>query len=101
MHEYLDLDLHNYITTNAKTLSQGRVDLGSNLFWYDYKVPVGGCALDVTLEISLICILLSASRGVHFDKRMLLKWSILKSTSEPKPQRKAYHLKDTTLLCDF
>ena len=32
---------------------------------------------------------------------MLLKWSILKSTSEPKPQRKAYHLKDTALLCDF
>ena len=32
---------------------------------------------------------------------MLLKWSILKSTSEPKPQRKAYHLKDTTLLYDF
>ena len=32
---------------------------------------------------------------------MLLKWSIVKSTSEPKPQRKAYHLKDTSLLCDF
>ena len=32
---------------------------------------------------------------------MLLKWSISKSTSEPKPQRKAYHLKDTALLCDF
>ena len=32
---------------------------------------------------------------------MLLKWSIVKSTSEPKPQRKAYHLKDTALLCDF
>ena len=32
---------------------------------------------------------------------MLLKWSIVKSTSESKPQRKAYHLKDTSLLCDF
>ena len=32
---------------------------------------------------------------------MLLKWSIVKSTSEPKPQRKAYHLKDTSLLCNF
>ena len=32
---------------------------------------------------------------------MLLKWSIVKSTSESKPQRKAYHLKDTALLCDF
>ena len=32
---------------------------------------------------------------------MLLKWSILKSSSVPKPQRKAYHLKDTALLCDF
>ena len=32
---------------------------------------------------------------------MLLKWSIVKSTSEPNPQRKAYHLKDTSLLCDF
>ena len=32
---------------------------------------------------------------------MLLKWSIVKSTSEPKPQRKAHHLKDTLLLCDF
>ena len=32
---------------------------------------------------------------------MLLKWSIIKSTSEPKPQRKAYHLKDTALLWDF
>ena len=32
---------------------------------------------------------------------MLLKWSILKSTSESKSQRKAYHLKDTALLCDF
>ena len=32
---------------------------------------------------------------------MLLKWSIVKSTSETKPQRKAYHLKDTSLLCDF
>ena len=32
---------------------------------------------------------------------VLLKWSILKSTSESKPQRKAYHLKDTALLCDF
>ena len=32
---------------------------------------------------------------------VLLKWSIVKSTSEPKPQRKAYHLKDTLLLCDF
>ena len=32
---------------------------------------------------------------------MLLKWSIVKSTTEPKPQRKAYHLKDTSLLCDI
>ena len=32
---------------------------------------------------------------------MLLKWSIVKSTSDPKPQRKAYHLKDTALLWDF
>ena len=50
------------------------------------------------------CILLLASPDVHFDKRMndmLLKWSTVKSTSEPKPQRKAYHLKDTSLLCDF
>ena len=31
---------------------------------------------------------------------MLLKWSIVKSTSELKPQRKACHLKDTA-LCDF
>ena len=56
-----------------------------------------------SLETSLICILLSASRDVHFDKRMIcfFKWSILKSTSEPKPQRKAYHLKDTALLYDF
>ena len=33
---------------------------------------------------------------------MLLKMVYCKkSTSEPKPQRKAYHLKDTALLCDF
>ena len=32
---------------------------------------------------------------------MLLKWFILKSTPEPKPQMKAYHLKDTALLCVF
>ena len=32
---------------------------------------------------------------------MLLKWSIVKNTSAPKPQRKTYHLKDTALLCDF
>ena len=56
-----------------------------------------------SLETGLICILLSASRDVHFDKKidMLLKWSIVKSTSEPKPQRKAYYFKDTALLCDF
>ena len=54
----------------------------------------------LSLETGLICILLSAKRIVHFDKRrirFLLKWSIVKSTSEPKPQRKAYHIKDTTL----
>ena len=56
-----------------------------------------------SLETRLICILLLASRDVHFEKKndILLKWSIVKSTSEPKPQRKAYHLKDTSLLCDF
>ena len=56
-----------------------------------------------TLETSLICILLSPSRDVPFDNRMiwLLEWSIVKSTSEPKPQRKAYHLKDTALLCNL
>ena len=55
-----------------------------------------------SLETSLICILLSASRDVHFDKNdMLLKWSIVKSTSYSKPQRNAYPLKDTALLCDF
>ena len=32
---------------------------------------------------------------------MFLKWSIVKSTPEPKQQRKAYHLNDTWLLCDF
>ena len=32
---------------------------------------------------------------------MLLKWCIVKSTSEPKPHRKAYHLKDTALVWDF
>ena len=32
---------------------------------------------------------------------MLLKWSIVKSTSEAKPQRKPYHPKDTELLFDF
>ena len=32
---------------------------------------------------------------------MLLTWFILKSTSKTKPQRKAYHLKDTALLCVF
>ena len=32
---------------------------------------------------------------------MFLKWYIVKSTPEPKLPRKAYHLKDTTLLCDF
>ena len=32
---------------------------------------------------------------------IILKWSIVKSTSEPKQQRKAYHLNDTSLLCDF
>ena len=30
-----------------------------------------------------------------------LKWSIVKSTSEPKPQRKAYNLKDTALFIRF
>ena len=36
-----------------------------------------------TLETSLICILLSASRDVHFYKQnyMFLKWSFVKSTS--------------------
>ena len=50
-----------------------------------------------------MCILLSPSRDVHFDKRMIcfLSGLIVKSPSEPKPQRKAYHLKDTTLLCEF
>ena len=56
-----------------------------------------------TLETSLICILLLANRDVHFDKRMIcfLIDLSLKSTSESKQQRKAYHLKDTSLLCDF
>ena len=55
-----------------------------------------------TIETSLICILLLASLNVHFDKRMICFLSaIVKSTSGPKPQRKAYHLKDTSLLCDF
>ena len=44
----------------------------------------------------------SQSWCVFWQKNdMLLKWSIVKSTSEPKPQRKAYHLKDTSLLCDY
>ena len=61
----------------------------------------------ITLETSFICILLSASRDVYFDKRMacflssLLQKARPGSTTEPKPQRKAYHLKDRELLHDF
>ena len=56
-----------------------------------------------TLDSSLICIFLSGSHDVHFDKRIVmhLKWSIVKSTSEQKIPRKLYHLKDTALVCDF
>ena len=36
-----------------------------------YIVPRFCNRLDLTLETSLLCILLSASRDVHFDKRMI------------------------------
>ena len=62
----------------------------------------GGAGVSFTLEISLICILLLASRDVHFWQKndMLLKWTIVKSTAEPKP-REACHLKDTWLYVIF
>ena len=63
--------------------------------------PLVRRGLKLWLETTLICILLSASRDVYFDKRMVCFLSALKSTSESKLQRKAYHLKDTALLCDF
>ena len=59
----------------------------------------------MTLETSLICILLSASRDVHFDKRMicflsgLFKKHIIAKTT--KKSISCHHVKDITLLCDF
>ena len=32
-------------------MSLGRGGLGSSYFWHDFKVPEGGCALDVNLTM--------------------------------------------------
>ena len=49
--------------------------------------------LSLSLETSAIYFLLSVRSDM---------WSIVKkSTSEPKTQRKAYHLKDTLLFCEL
>ena len=50
----------------------------------------------------LICILFVSQSSYAFWQKndMLLKWSIVISTSKAAEQRKVYYLKDTALLCD-
>ena len=42
------MSLYYYIIRYLRSVSsRGRGGLGSNYIWYDFKVPGGGCALDV------------------------------------------------------
>ena len=56
--------------------------------------PCGGCFLNLPQGVCGI--------QMELPNDMFPKWSIIvKSTSEPKPRRKAYHVKDKVILCDF
>ena len=70
---------------------------------HEYRFQLQTKIFQDVQETNVICILLLASRDVHFEKKndMLFKWSIVKKHIRFKPQRRVYHLKDTVLLCDF
>ena len=61
----------------------------------------GGGGMDTRNQFDMYSFVSQSWCAFWQKNDMLLKWSIVKSISEPKSQRKAYHLKDTSLLYDF
>ena len=89
-------------------------DWNVNLYWHDLLI-IGNWTHSQVCSIMLVKTTQYKSSGISsadllraleiFDLPSAISPELNKcpgsNPGEPKPQRKAYHLKDTSLLCDF